>query len=204
MRGNAAIRRRSASSASFERCSPWSALWPHKNKGRCCSARCACPRSVQAGAATAAPPTWCNRGPGSLATPATLSILVVAVRANGRARSSPAASREKTWPVEGRRSPPFPSSPIAGARPNSAPPPDAGEKGTVGKIREWSVAASAAVGRIRGTLRHGEPLRACRSRCLSLASAASAAARDTAADFRIVWESRVERSTLPPSSVGPG
>ena len=90
-----------------------------------------------------------------MATPATLSILVVAVRANGRARFSPAASREKTWPVEGRRSPPHPSSPIAGARPNSAPPPDAGEMGTVDKIREWAVAASAAVGRIRRALRSG-------------------------------------------------
>ena len=51
-----------------------------------------------------------------MATPATLSILVVAVRANGRARFSPAASREKTWPVEGRQSPPHSSSPIAGAQ----------------------------------------------------------------------------------------
>ena len=49
-----------------------------------------------------------------------------------------------------------------------------------------------------------EQLRVCRSRCLSLASATSAAARDIAADFHIVRESRVERSMLPPSSVGPG
>ena len=48
------------------------------------------------------------------------------------------------------------------------------------------------------------PVRECRRRCLSLASATAVAARDVAAVFSMVWGSQEDRSCLPPSPAGRG
>ena len=110
---------------------------------------------MQAGATTAVPPTWCNRSPGSLATPAILQFYIVDARANGRARCSPAASREKTWPVEGRQSPPHSSSPIAGARAESCAAARRRRDGYCGLNTEINRRSECRRRRVRRALRDG-------------------------------------------------
>ena len=184
VRGNAAIPRRSGGSASVECCSLWPAVWP--DKGRVdAAARGAHVR----GAFRRGSLPQCRRPgvigvPASLATPGDSPILFVATRANGRARCGPAASCGSVSMAGGR-------APIAAVflfvyrgRPGRIlcrrPTPESWALWVKhGKEPSQRVPPSAS----SECSSRWEQLRVCRSRCLSLASATSVAARDIAAVF---------------------